>query len=58
MFELQPPRSTDLNSLDVYLWGHLKILVYPAQMEYEVALHQYIYYACQAICNCPPGPLK
>jgi hypothetical protein len=47
IFEVQPPRSPDLNLLDLYLWGHLK--TYSAPIENEKTLHQRIFYACQTI---------
>jgi len=36
-----------------FLWGHLKPLVYSARIENEGTLFQLVFYACQAICNCP-----
>jgi hypothetical protein len=47
------PHSPDLNSLDFYLWGHLKTLVYAAPVDNEEALHHCIMDACQTICNFP-----
>lgn len=43
----------DLDPLDFYLWGYLKILVYSATIENEEALHQCIFDACQTIGNLP-----
>jgi hypothetical protein len=34
-----PPRSPDLNPLDLYLWRHLKTLVYVAPVDNEGAPH-------------------
>jgi hypothetical protein len=48
-----PPRSPDLNPLDVYLWGHLKALEYVAPADNEVALHHGILDTCQSIRNYP-----
>jgi hypothetical protein len=45
-----PPRSPDLNPLDVYLWGHLKTLVYAAPVDNEEALHRTVD-ACQTVRN-------
>jgi hypothetical protein len=42
VFEIQPPRSPELNPLDFYLWEHLKTLVYSAPNENEETLHQRI----------------
>jgi hypothetical protein len=39
-----PPSSPDLNPLNVYLWGHLKTLVYAAPVDND---------ACQTIRNYP-----
>jgi hypothetical protein len=46
-----PPRSPDLNPMDIYLWGHLKTLVYATPVDNEEALHHHIVDACQTICN-------
>jgi hypothetical protein len=48
-----PPRSTDLNTLDFYLWRHLATLVYAAPVDNEEALHNRIEDACQTIRNYP-----
>jgi hypothetical protein len=42
---MQPPRSPSFNLVDFHLWGHLKSLVYSTSVEYDGALHQYIFYA-------------
>jgi hypothetical protein len=47
-----PPRSRDLNPLDVYPWGHLESLVYAASVDNEEALHHSIVDACQTVRNC------
>jgi hypothetical protein len=49
----RPPRSTDLNPLDFYLWGHLNTLVYAAPVGNEETLHRCIVDACQTILNSP-----
>jgi hypothetical protein len=43
----------DLNPLDIYLWGHLKTLVYAAPVDNEEALHHRTVDACQTIRNYP-----
>jgi hypothetical protein len=48
-----PPRSQDLNPLDLYLWGHLKSLVYTAPVDNEESLHHRILDTCQTIRNYP-----
>jgi hypothetical protein len=42
-------RSPDLNPLDLYLWGHLKALVYTAPVDNEDTHN----HACQTICDYP-----
>jgi hypothetical protein len=44
-----PSASSDLNPLDLYLWGHLKVLVYAAPVDNDEALHHCIVAACQTI---------
>jgi hypothetical protein len=46
-----PPRSPDLNPLDLYLWGHLNTLVYAAPVDNEETHHRRIVDACQTIPN-------
>jgi hypothetical protein len=48
-----PPRSPDLNPLDLYLWGHLETLVYAAPVDNEEAFHHRIVDACHSIRNYP-----
>jgi hypothetical protein len=49
-----PPRPPDLTPpLDVYLWEHLKSLVYAAPDGSEEALHRRIVDVCQTIRNYP-----
>jgi hypothetical protein len=48
-----PSRSADLNSLDFYLWGHLKSLVYAAPVDNEEALQRRVVDTCQTIRNYP-----
>jgi hypothetical protein len=48
-----PPRSPDLNHLEIYLWGHLKTLVYAAPVDNEEGPHHRIVDACQIIRNYP-----
>jgi hypothetical protein len=47
------PRSTHFNSLDFYLYGHLKTLVYAAPVDNEEAIHRRIVDACQNIRKYP-----
>lgn len=46
-----PPRSPDLNSLDYFLWGHLKSLVYAVPIQTEDELRNRIIVSCQTIRN-------
>jgi hypothetical protein len=46
-----PPRLPDVDPLDFYLRGHLKILVYAAPVDNEET-HRTVD-ACQTIRNCP-----
>jgi hypothetical protein len=46
-------RSSDLNPLNFYPWGHLKSLVYAALVDNEQSLHYRIVDASQTICNYP-----
>jgi hypothetical protein len=48
-----PPCPSDLNPLDFYLWGHLKILVYAAPVDNKEAAHHHILDAYQTICSYP-----
>lgn len=48
-----PARSPDLNPLDYYLWGHLKQLVYAADVPNAATLHQRILEACDTIRHRP-----
>ena len=50
---IQPwsPRSSDLNPLDYFLWGHLKSLVYTTPIENENDLRNRIVASCEAICT-------
>jgi hypothetical protein len=48
-----PPCSPDLNSLDFYLWGQLRALVYAAPVDNEVALHLPTVDACQTYRQLP-----
>lgn len=50
----RPPHLSDLNPLDIYLWGggHLHTLVYMATLDNEEALPHRIVDACQTTCNC------
>lgn len=51
--ELWPPRSPDLNSLDYFLWGHLKTLVYSTPVQTEEELRNRITDSCNIIRNTP-----
>jgi hypothetical protein len=48
-----PPRMPHMNHLDVYLWGHLKTVVYAVPVDNEETLYHHILNACQTICNYP-----
>lgn len=48
-----PPRSPDLNSLDFYLWGHLKTLVYHTPIMTLEELRNRIIDGCETIRNTP-----
>lgn len=48
-----PPRSPELNSLDFYLWGHLKTLVYGTPVETLEQLRNRIIDGCETIRNTP-----
>lgn len=48
-----PPRSPDLNSLDYFLWGHLKTLVYSTPIHTEEQLRNRIIVSCETIRNSP-----
>jgi hypothetical protein len=47
-----PPRSPDLNPQDLYLWGHLRPLVYAAPVDNKEVLHRTVD-ACRTIPNYP-----
>ena len=53
-----PPRSPDLNSLDFFLWGHLKTLVYNTPINSEEELRTRIIVGCETIRNTPGGFFK
>ena len=40
---VQPPSSTNINSLHLYLWENLKHLAYSAAIENKATLHQHIF---------------
>jgi hypothetical protein len=42
-----------IESLDFYLWGHLKICIYAYLVDNEKALHHRIVDVCQTIRNYP-----
>lgn len=48
-----PPRSPDLNSLDFFLWGHLKALVYTRPIATLEELKERKVTACDEIRNTP-----
>jgi hypothetical protein len=48
-----PPRSPDLNPLDFYLWGHLKLLVYSSSVDDVETLRNRIVAGFQTIRNMP-----
>jgi hypothetical protein len=45
----RPTRSSDHDPLDVWLWGHLKMLMYSALISNLVVLQQRVENACQEI---------
>ncbi|KAJ8885643.1 hypothetical protein PR048_011841 [Dryococelus australis] len=49
----KPPRRTELNPLDFYLWGHLKTLVYATPVNGVNSLRKRIEAGCEAIRNFP-----
>ncbi|KAJ8867705.1 hypothetical protein PR048_031508 [Dryococelus australis] len=51
--QYQPPRSSDLNPLDLYLLGHLKALVYATPEDDVGTLRNRIEAGCETIRNCP-----
>ncbi|CAH1109313.1 unnamed protein product [Psylliodes chrysocephalus] len=48
-----PPRSSDLNRLYHFFWGHLKSLVYAVPIQTKEELRNRIIVCCQAIRNTP-----
>jgi hypothetical protein len=48
-----PPSSLDLNSVNFFLLGHLKTIMYAAPVDNEEAFHHRIVDACQTIRNYP-----
>lgn len=48
-----PARSPDLNSLDFFLWGHLKTLVYKTPVNTLEDLRERIVASCETIRNTP-----
>ena len=57
VFEVQPPRSPDLNPFHFYLWGHLKTPVYSSPIENEETIHQGIFVPVKTFAT-TPGLLK
>jgi hypothetical protein len=49
-----PPRSSDLNPLDVYMLRHVKSLVYAAPVDNEAAFHHRIVDALSDYTQLPP----
>ena len=49
----RPPRLPDLTTLDYYLWGHMKILVYETKVDSRAALHHHNFAATEHIHNHP-----
>jgi len=47
------PKSPDLTSLDYYLWGHMKTLVYETKVASRAVLHDRIFAAVEHIRNHP-----
>lgn len=50
---LYPARSSDLNSLDFFLWGHLKCVVYESRADPQQNLVEQITEVENAITNTP-----
>ena len=48
-----PARSPELNPLDFYLWRHLKLLVYGADIPDEETLYRRVMEACETIRHHP-----
>jgi hypothetical protein len=48
-----PPRSPDLTSLDFFLWGHVKSLVYATPVETVEDLTARIFNACEVVQHTP-----
>jgi len=48
-----PPRSPDLSSVDYYLWGHMKTLVYETKVNSKAELRHRIFAAAEHIRNHP-----
>lgn len=48
-----PARSPDLNSLDFFVWGYLKSLVYETPVDTDMELIARIVAACNVIRNMP-----
>jgi hypothetical protein len=57
VFEVQPPRSPDLNPFHFYLWGHLKTLLYSSPIGNEETIHQGIFVPVKPFAT-TPGLLK
>ncbi|KAK3888480.1 hypothetical protein Pcinc_007462 [Petrolisthes cinctipes] len=53
----RPPRSTDLNPLDFYLWGNLKTLVYATEVQSWEDLWRRVCDGCEQIKH-DPGILQ
>ena len=52
VFEVQPPRSSDVSALDSHLWGHTyETLLYPSPIDNEETLYQHIFDTCLTIRN-------
>jgi len=45
--------SPDLTTLDYYIWGHMKTLVYESKVDSRAARHDLIFAAAEHIRNYP-----
>ena len=48
-----PPRSPDLTTLDYYIWGHMKTLVYETKVDSRAELRARIFAVAEQIRNHP-----
>jgi len=53
LFDVQLPRSPDLNPLGFYLCRHLKTPAHSVPIKDEQIFHQWVFDACQSFDSCP-----